>query len=176
MYYIIETKYVGPNRKQAKFVDASRIEISTQPAKTNSGKQVLVNGWCGQTNYWSVYAHGEYPTLEAAQAAISTLFGKVRDRDPAGEPWESMDESVVATYHPGQYIPMDDEGMGNWVHSALENEVTADFSDEQVAQFAQECEEAVNREGYTFVSGSDLSDLEDLVRNYRDELRMKLAS
>lgn len=96
MYYIIETIYVGPNQNQDEYVDADRIEISTSPATANMSHEKRTEGWCGTTNDWSVYAHGEYATIEEARAAITEKFGEVRESD--GDSFESDDEDVVETY------------------------------------------------------------------------------
>lgn len=84
MYYLIENKYVGPNQRQDQYIDLDTIEISTSPAITNSSHEERIEGWCGTTNDWAVYAHGEYGTIEEARAAITDKFGDVRDCDPNG--------------------------------------------------------------------------------------------
>jgi len=101
MYYVIQTKYVGPNEAQDQY-----IEISTSPAITNSSREARTEGWCGTTNDWAVYAHGEYATIREARAAITDRFGEVRDADAdaSGEGFES-DESVVEAYKPGEQAP-----------------------------------------------------------------------
>ena len=88
MYYVIETNYAGPNHDQ--HADADIIEISTAPAITNSSHEVRIEGWCGTTNDWAVYAHGEYASAEEARAAIAEKFGDVRDSDPNGERFEEQ--------------------------------------------------------------------------------------
>ena len=93
MYYIIETNYAGANKNRDQYVDLDRIEIRTAPAKTNMSHQVRIEGWCGTTNDWAVYAHGEYATIAEARAAIAETFGKVREFDA-----ECADEVVIESY------------------------------------------------------------------------------
>lgn len=103
-YYVIEINYNGPSQEQ--HVDADKIEISAACAVTNSRREKCTSGWCGTTNDWSVYAHGEYVTLEQAQVAIAEKFGKVRDADPDGDAFESDIPNVVKTYKAGLYSKM----------------------------------------------------------------------
>lgn len=110
MYYVIETQYVGPNQTQDHYVDVDRIEISTTPAITNCSHEVRTNGWCGTTNDWAVYAHGEYDTIEDARAAITDRFGEVQD---FGDSSESDNENVVETYRPCNIHTMDSDPDAN---------------------------------------------------------------
>src|SRR5256885_2081753 len=84
MYYVIESKYVGPNQDQSQYCDVDTIGIFTAPGKTNSSREVRLEGWLGTTNDWSEYAHGEYESVEAAEAAIREKWGHTRDTTPSG--------------------------------------------------------------------------------------------
>ena len=104
MYYIIETTYTGLNQEQ--HTDATQIDISTTPAMTNQSHEERINGWCGTTDDWAVYAHGEYDTIEAARQAIIAKWEHVRYSDPNGDAYTSDDPDVIETCKPGQYEPM----------------------------------------------------------------------
>lgn len=169
MYYIIETSYVGPNRSQDQYVDVDKIEISTSPAITNSSCKVRLDGWCGTTNDWAIYAHGEYATIEEARAAIHEKFSEVRDSDANGYRFESDEEDVVEIYKPGRYAPMSSQDTADWVHVGIQADIEADTTDERIAELVAEYEVDVNRNGYTLDS-----DLEYFMQERRQELRDEL--
>lgn len=159
MYYIVETNYVGPNRTQGQYVDADRIEIRTSPAITNMSHEQRAEGWCGTTNDWSVYAHGEYASFDNAQAAIAETFGEVREFEPD-------DEAVVEIYRRGKYEPMSRQATADWVYAAAEFDLSANTTDERIAQLVADYEFEANSNGYTLDS-----DLEEILQELRDELK-----
>lgn len=165
MYYIIETNYVGPNQDQDQYADLDRIEITTAPAITNSSHEERTEGWCGTTNDYAVYAHGEYATIEGARAAIEEKFGDVRDRDANGDEWRSDDDDVVETYKPGKYTPMARQETADWAYEGIQADISADTSDERIAELVKEYEAEANSSGYTLDSN-----LEDFMRERRQEL------
>lgn len=169
MYYIIETNYVGPNQNQHQYVDADKIEISTSPAITNSSREVCIEGWCGTTNDWAVYAHGEYATIEEARAAIVEKFGDVRNSDANGDSFTSYNENVVETYKPGKFEPLSRQATADWVYEGIQSDIEADTTDERIAELVAEYEAEANNNGYTLDS-----DLADFMRKRRQELRDKL--
>lgn len=169
-YYIIETNYVGPNQTQDQYVDADKIEISISPAITNSSHEVRTEGWCGTTNDWAVYAHGEYATLEEARTAITDKFGEVRDSDVNGDSFESGDEYVVETYKPGKYVPMSSQATADWAYDDIQSDIGAETTDETIAELVAEYEAAANSNGYTLNS-----DLENFMHERRQELRDELT-
>jgi hypothetical protein len=152
MYYIIETNYVGPNQGQDQYADVDTIEISTAPAITNSSHEERIDGWCGTTNDWSVYAHGEYATIEEARVAIKNKFGPVRDFDADGSPFESGDENVVEIYKPGKYAFMGRQATADWAWSGIEIDIKADTTDERIDALICEYEAEANKLGYTLDS------------------------
>lgn len=166
MYYIIETKYVGPNQTQDRYVDVDKIEISTSPAITNSSHEKRIEGWCGTTNDWTVFAHGEYATVEEARAAITEKFGEVRDSDANGGSFESYDEDVVETYKPGKYAPMSSQATADWAYEGIQEGIEAETTDERIAELVAEYEAEANSYGYTLDS-----DLEHFMQGRRQELR-----
>ncbi|EAM4262980.1 hypothetical protein DMA39_22420 [Salmonella enterica subsp. enterica serovar Muenchen] len=169
MYYIIETNYVGPNQAQDQYVDVDKIEISTSPAITNSSHEKRIEGWCGTTNDWAVYAHGEYATIEEARAAITAKFGEVRDSDPNGDSFESDDEGVIEVYKPGKYAPMSRQDTADWAYAGIQSDIEADTTDERIAGLVAVYEAEANSDGYTLDS-----DLANFMRERRQELRDEL--
>ncbi|EIZ8584089.1 hypothetical protein MQY53_001615 [Salmonella enterica subsp. enterica] len=167
MYYIIETKYVGPNQDQN--VDVDTIEISTSPAITNSSNEERTEGWCGTTNDWAVYAHGEYATIEEARAAITEHFGEVRDSDANGDSFKSDDEDVVETYKPGKYAPMSSQATADWAYEGIQSDIEAETTDKHIAELVAEYEAEANSNGYTLDSV-----LKNLMQERRQELRDEL--
>jgi hypothetical protein len=163
MYYVIETNYVGPNPSQN--LDADTIEIATEPARTNSSHEVRLDGWCGTTNDWAVYAHGEFVTIEEARAAIAEKFGDVRDCTPDDSKFDA--ESVVEVCRRGRYAPMNAAQTVDWCCEGLREDVSADTTDERIAALVDEYEDAANGEGYTL----DESALSEYITEHRDELR-----
>jgi len=157
MYYIIETNYVGPNQ----YADVDRIEISTSPAITNMSHEECTDGWCGTTNDWAVYAHGEYDTIDDARAAITEKFGEVRDSDENGD-----SEGVIETYKPGKYAPMSSQETADWMHEAIQSDIEAATTDARIAELVDEYEYEANSNGYTLHS-----DLKDCMLERRQELR-----
>lgn len=166
MYYVIETSYVGPNQKQDRYVDASHIDICTAPAVTNSSHEERIDGWCGTTNDWSVHAHGEYETIEAARSAIEEIFGDVRGCDIDGRDFEFDDETVVESYKIGNFIPLSSEASINWAYDWIENSIQADTTDVQVEELVAALEEEANENGFS-LDGS----LENYVLDHRQHLR-----
>jgi len=169
MYYIIETNYVGPNQTQDQYVDVDTIEISTSPAITNSSHEERIEGWCGTTGDWAVYAHGEYATIEEARAAITEKFGEVRDSDANGDRFDSDDEDVVATYKPGKYAPMSSQATADWAYEGFKSDIEAETTDARIAELVAEYEAEANSNGYTLSR-----DLEGFMQERRQELRDEL--
>lgn len=165
MHYIIETKYVGPNKTQQQYVDANKIEICTAPAITNSSHEERTEGWCGTTNDWAVYAHGEFATIVEARAAITEKFGEVRDSDASGDRYETEDENVVEIYKPGKYEPMSRQATADWTDETIQSEIKDYTSDECIAELVAKCEAEANSYGYTLNS-----DLVKFMQDRRQEM------
>ncbi|MFR9719891.1 hypothetical protein ACL00X_11095 [Aeromonas diversa] len=169
MFYIIESKYVGPNPYETQNVDADVIEISTTPAMTNSSHEERLHGWCGTTNDTAIYAHGEYATLEEACAAVIDIFGDVRVHDANGDTFEPSGDDVVKAYKAGKYIPMSSEDTADWCYEGIKADITAETTDEQIAKLVAEYEAEANSNGYTLDS-----DLDGFMQERRQELRDEL--
>lgn len=167
MYYLVERNYVGPNPYDTQFVDADELYITTVPARTNSSKEIRTEGWCGTTNDWAVYAHGEYETIEKAREAIAEKFGETRIQEQ-GEYDEP--ENVFERYKLGKYVPMSREETADWAHDGIQADITADTTDEEIDVLVSEYEANAREQGYTLDS-----DLEDFMKERRQELRDKRA-
>lgn len=164
MFYVIERKYVGPNQDQ--YADADTVGIYTTPGRANMSKEVRLSGWLGTTNDWSEYAHGEYLTKEAAEAAIRGMWEHVRDSCPSGEGFY-LDDNCVALFKPGCYEAMGHQATADWCWQGVEADITASTSDEQIAQLVKEYEETANSFGYTLCLGA----AEESMRRRRQELQ-----
>lgn len=161
MYYIVETRYVGPNKNQIRYIDADRVEISTEPAKKNCSGDECFEGWCGTTNDWSVYAHGRYKTIDEARAAIQEEFGDVRELE-----FDDYSEDLVACYKIGKYEKMSREATHSWAFESIESDITADTTDEQIEDLIDSYEKEARREGYTLHG-----DLKKFMIDHREEMR-----
>lgn len=162
MYYVIESKYVGPNQDQAQYCDVDTIGIYTTPGKTNSSREVRLEGWLGTNNDWAEYAHGEFATLEAAKTRIEELYEHTREQDTQ----DSYDEDLVELYKPGQYEQMSRQATADWCYEGIRADITADTTDGQIARLVGEYEDAANAEGFSLDG-----DLMDMMSTYRQELR-----
>lgn len=164
-FYVIETQYNGPNQDSSQYCDADSISISTCPARGNMSGDVILEGWCGTTNDWAVYAHGEFDTQDEAEAAIRAKFGDVRDVDANGDEFFT-DEDEVAVFKPGKYEELSDEDTANWIYEAL-SEISADTTDEELEQFEKLMEQSANSE----VKATLSSNLSNMIEKHREELR-----
>ena len=155
-HYVIEVNYVGPNRDQN--IDADQIKITTEPARKNLSNEVCLDGWCGTTDDWAVYARGVYDSKEAAEKFIKTLYKDTRETD-----FDDNDQSIVAVYKPGKYEPLCKEATRNFIHDALQESITTSTTDDEIRALVDEWEAAANDEGWT------LTDAFDLAVAYRNE-------
>lgn len=164
MYYITEINYVGPNPEQ--HIDADRIEIVTEPPRENMSKEICIDGWCGTTNDWSMYAHGEYETPEAAEAAVETIFGECRE---LSLPWKN--EDAVRCYKQGRLARYGWAETVWWCSDRVFVEIAADTTDEQIQAFVEAfCDEALEYEVELTVDA-----VRDTATARRDELREETA-
>lgn len=81
-FYVKSLIFVGPGEKRIDEV----ILIETRPAVTNTSGEERHHGWCGDTNDWSLWAHGAFATEAEARAAVSQRFGDgTRDAELSGD-------------------------------------------------------------------------------------------
>jgi len=157
-FYVIETEYVGPNQDQ--HIDDDVIRIQAEPERGNMSNEIVLDGWCGTTNDWAVYAHGSYDTEQEAEDFIRRDFGDVRDvtNDVISGP------NVMAVFKQGIYTPMSRSESWDWIYNDIENEITADTTDDDLKIFLSDCESSANSEGLTL--NIDIDDL----KRYQTEL------
>ena len=155
-HYVIEENYVGANRDQN--IDADQIKITTEPARKNMSNEVCLDGWCGTTNDWAVYARGVYDSKEAAEKAIEALYKEIREVE-----FDDNDQSIVAMYKPGKYEPLCKEETGDFIYDALISSVTQTTTDDEIRALVDEWEATANSEGWTLTGAYDLAVA------YRDE-------
>ena len=168
-YYVIEKNYVGPNALQSQYIDANTIVISTAPARDYGGNE-WIHGCCGEVNGWVTFAHGEYKTIEAARKAIrELLFGKWRDTDTNGLPFEADDRDVCEVYKPGRYTMWDRECSQEWCYEAINSDIKAQTSDEQMAKMLENFQYAANLEGFKLNEKAVLELMQERRQELRDE-------
>lgn len=175
MFYVIETQYVGPNQLDAKHIDSHVFEVATISARTNSSHEVRTEGWCGTTNDWAVYAHGEFARQESAEDWIKTRLSgdgwREDDLDDLGitdpQSMEDEENGVVARFRPGRYIPMTADATGDWIADGLDD-IEADTTDERIDEIIAECQEEVRT-----AVGCELDEdaLREAIESRRQELR-----
>lgn len=170
MYYIVEVGYVGPNADQDRYVDADKIEITTRPLRTNQSGEICTEGWCGTTNDWAFYAHGEYPSVEEARAAIRQRFGQVRDSEPNGDAFEAMDEAVVEVYKHGRLKPMSARASIEWAYDDISKEIGASTSDDAIEATVGQLDAAARQDGYQIDQRAVRKAMEERRQDERMEL------
>ena len=151
-YYIISTTYAGPNPQQ--HLDDDRIGISIEPGRTNQSREIVTDGWLGQTNDWSRRAHGEYATLEDAIEAVERLWPERREEEYEPEYEYDFDtgervQVIVAAWRPGRYalIPIEGIDYADWV--------SAYSTDAEIREAAEELEAMANSEDCSYAAGID---------------------
>lgn len=169
MYYISEVNYEGVNQNQDIYADVNQIEISTEPPVENMSKEIKLEGWCGTTDGWATYAHGEYNTIDEAVKAVKEIFGTVREEDPNGVAFESMEPDLVKVFKPGKYAQMGYNETEEWAYAGFLHDITAFTTDELIQELVESYEHEANNQGYTLDSYLDV-----MMRDRRKELREEL--
>lgn len=159
MYYVISGEYVGPNQGEENYTDIDVIEIRTTPATYNMSGEDCLTGWCGTHNDWCVYAHGGYETLEQARECIASNFGETRRYGQDGDAIE-FSESVIEVYKPGKYEPMSSQQTEDWCYGTFADDISADTTDERLANLVIEYEECANTQGLTLDKRALLNSME----------------
>lgn len=162
MYYLIEHRYVG-SWKDDLIADADAITIRTIPAEKDG--QPCTEGACDASEDWEKTAHGEYDSLEAAREAMARIFGKVRDQDEAGQPFEHHGEGIVAVYHPGEFKPMSSSEANHYLLDQANYVIDKDTTDEEIAELVKEYEQEANQDGLTL--GDFAKNIFEAVRSER---------
>lgn len=165
-YYVIETEYVGPDEKH-QGPSGHYFDITTEPGRTNQSGEVRIEGWLGTTNDWKEDAHGEFETLEQAQAYVEEQvedgapeleFEDYNPNDPEG-PGVIVERRQVSRYA----FEWDAAEWGNNVASndsdrAGEFGVTAETTDAELEQIAErlqrEAEQQADSDGLPLLTGT----------------------
>ena len=187
MYFISHTEYVGP--RPDLYLDTDKIEILIRPGRANLSREVVTDGWRGETSNWSRYAHGAYDTLRDAVDAVDALWPEIHaatewdpdewdpdewdpetgERVPSGAvAWRpDRDELATVTWRPGRYALVTTDGLD------LEAGLDADTTDAEIAESAAAIETSGNIEGWSYAIGVD--GLAAAMRVIRDGLRDEVA-
>jgi hypothetical protein len=174
-YYVVGLEYVGPGQDEDRYVDADRVQVWANAPRTNGSHEARTEGWCGTTNDWATYAHGEYLSLCQAISAISKKFGPVRDvtqddPDTRRDLSECIQGKIYASYKKGAYEPLSKNGTIDWTYESIREDVTADTSDVKIETLIEDYEFTANEEGYTLNARALKSCMEERRQELRDEL------
>lgn len=172
MFYILKSDYVGPNQEQHK--NSTKFFVQTVPGQTNSSHEDRTSGWLGTTNDWSLHAYGEFETLDEAKSKISELcdgaFREIEPEEHDGYYNDGSDDVCLTPYEymvlDGAYEELNEEGSANFAWEGSRQDVTADTTDERIAELVNEYEELANGENATL----DASAVEQVLKDRRDEL------
>lgn len=134
-YYVIHVDYVGPNRQQN--LNAERVDIDTECGRTNMSAERRPEGWLGETNGWTEYAHGEFQTLDEARAYVEKTWDVRLDEDfdPRFETG-----STVARYLVGDMPMWNAESTSDWAAYGFEEAIKATTTDAEIEALAAEWE------------------------------------
>jgi hypothetical protein len=159
-YYLIEHELVSRDRDQ--HLDHHHYAtISSEPARGNMDGQPIIDGWAGTTNDWAVSGRGEYPTLEAARAAMHGRWGPMRLADV-----DDLDPCTLETYWYGAYPTLTRSESEEWMRDGMRSDIDATTTDEALDVLARVYEsEAESGSGYY------LTDTLEIMIEYRQALR-----
>jgi hypothetical protein len=175
-YYVVELEYVGPNQDDDTHIDADRVQVWANAPRTNMTHEARTQGWCGTTNDWATYAHGEYLSLCQAISAIESKFGPVRDvtqddPDTRRDLSECIQGKIYASYRKGAYGPLSKNETIDWAYESIREYITAATTDVKIEALIEDYELAANEEGLTLNKRA----LKDCMEERRQELREELA-
>lgn len=172
-YYLIETKYVGPNRHDSNgnwIGDSRMMHICTQPWRTNQSHEERTEGWLGTTNDMRADARGEFESLNAARAAAHEAgFTRQYDGDDCDdgetvEQWIS-EEAARAQWDAGDWFI---NGLGR-EGTRIEYGITAETTDEELEAAIDRAEHEAAEENVEIHGTTEL--FEELRAELREELR-----
>lgn len=138
-FFVVESRYDGPNERS----DADRIGIYLTPAVNNGDGAACVEGWAGTTDDVTTIAHGQFDTIEAAEAKIAELYPFRRDADP-----DDPSGDCVAMYRPGQFATMTRSATAEWLYDAI-LELTGSETDNDLEAILSVSEANANDGGET---------------------------
>ena len=122
MFYVVQTRWVGPNSDQHK--NDNFIEIWNEPARGNMDHQPIAEGWCGTTNDWCVTAWGEFETIEEAHKKVEEVAGEKGIREAERDLILCY---VVESYHLGRLEHWDEDSTIEWCYDDIMAKVVADM-------------------------------------------------
>lgn len=176
MFYLIETDYVGPNKKDAggNWIGDSRImSVATSPGTTNQSHEPRTEGWLGTTNDNYAYAHGEFETLESAREAAHEM-GYTCEYTPADNDYYQIErekDGVVEQWI-SEEANREQWDAGDWFINGLGRAgtceaygITADTTDDELDELVDRAEEEAIGEG------AELHGCMQLFTELRDDLR-----
>ena len=161
-FWIVSTKYVGPNASDAKNCDSDTLAITTRQPTTNMSHEPRDSGWLGTTNDVSLTAHGVYDSLELAEAALEAKFPETRE---CGDSENEFDDAIVISYKIGVYQQWSAEGTANWLYETMRGDITASTTNEELAALLESYESEANSEGGTLDSSAS-----EMLEKFRDDL------
>lgn len=150
-YYITSSEYVGPNQEER--FNSHTYSIHTYAPRTNMSHEVRTEGWLGTTNDVAEYAHGEFESEEAARAEIGRLledcgYREIDCSEPVGADGDELIYDV-ARFAVGRFEEWGIESTSTWCYEGIEQDVTADTTDERIEEIADEYEAQANSEGFS---------------------------
>ena len=175
MFYVVEIEYAGTNQDDDAHIDADRIQVWANAPLTNRSHEPRTEGWCGTTNGWATYAHGEYLSLCQAISAITKKFGPVRDvtqedPDTRRDLSECVEGKIYASYKKGAYGPLSKNETIDWAYEGIREDVSAATSDAQIETLIDAYELTANDEGLTLNARALKNCMEERRQELRDEL------
>jgi hypothetical protein len=171
-YYLINVKYVGPNKTDSSghyYEDAGIMYIQTVPGTKNMSGEPCHKGWLGTTNDVSQTAHGEFYSLFAAQCEARRLgYTKQRDLDDYEKCLQDENGSIESWVFESDSFEQWDaaewfDGIG-MAATCLEYGITAETTDEQISEIVKNAEKVANE------NSSELHDTDVFFTALRDEL------
>lgn len=165
MFYVVETRYVGPNKEQ--HLNDDEIVITTEPPKTISTGEELTEGWLGTYGDYSHYAWGKFEDLDKAIEAAQEECGEEGYREEIVTAADEFD-GIVYRLKVGTYPKVGDRATREGFYDDIQQFVKADMSDDQLwdeaSLWVSDC-------AYTQDVLYDTDALFDEMVKRRDELR-----
>ncbi|WP_419651749.1 hypothetical protein [Thiolapillus sp.] len=144
-YYVVEVKYWGPNRNDAKHVDLDRYEIMTTPPRIIATGEVCTGGYLGASHKTARYALGAYDSLAAAEYSVET--GPLRYQGFRRDSLDEFPYNVLAVYRPGRLPPMSDNALDQWLECSVH--ITADDGNMGLVRRAAALQFELEEDGYS---------------------------
>lgn len=160
MYYVIESKYVGPNRED--HLTDHEIAIATKPGITIRHEE-KTNGDLGTWGDWAGYAYGEYKTMDEAREKVASICSDEGFREGP----DSDDPNDVEVYIVGEYPKLNRSETGDHIYEGLSIDISASTTDAEIEGLADQYDnDAREHNGFTL----DIDVCEEMMREHRDSL------